>query len=244
VQELKCCTDGCGLCSPPRKRLLEPPEILGSVLDEVCRERGIRVERVPLIYIVDIGRDSVVGKANGGQILMREDLGVNSPEHLSTWVHELAHELLHYPKDKPRTFDPRWAEDMRLGDLIDAHAHRLRPQERVGMLNRLMYPISPIRDWECEAESVALHFFAEAGLPWAKLALHYKTVGQDELTNAQRAVMRLLLKRFRALRAQSPVAPSYLWNVVPADPRYCLVSSEITGFKRLLPLPEYPVEAP
>jgi hypothetical protein len=200
---------GCPRCASPRVRLLDPPEILSSVLSDICDEWEIEVERVPDIVHphpeTNNGR-TVVGIALGNRILLRKDLGIFSPEHLSTWVHELAHEFLHYQKDgKPAPKD--------------------EPRRRN---NRIGYPVSPYDLWECEAESVTLHFFNEMKLPWAKLALHYDTVERRFLTDAQRALLRLLLKRFQRASAELPVAPEYLWNTIPADPRYEGVGKMVT----------------
>jgi hypothetical protein len=84
----------------PRSHLL-----LAKSLDELCSELRIKVERVAYFWGISPppGEDKtywlrVVGTSEGGVITLREDLGVYTSLHLFTWVHEFAHELLHYPK--------------------------------------------------------------------------------------------------------------------------------------------------
>ena len=86
-----------------------------------------------------VRKKSALGIARGGKIQMREDLGQNSPEHLATWVHEFAHELLHVPVE---------TDDL----------------ERVSRLGNFIPRIASVM--ECEAESVAKFVMRGAGIPW------------------------------------------------------------------------------
>lgn len=228
---LKCidpaCTHGCRMCDLPQNRLLQPPEILGVALDELCWKWEITVERLPMVEYeirvngtkVVVSRESTLGAACGGKIQMREDLGQNSPEHLATWVHEFAHELLHVPVE---------TDDL----------------ERVSRLGNFIPRNDSIR--ECEAESVAKFVMSGAGIPWSDMTNYHTWDRWDDLGEPEQRVAKIVLFKFRELETRGLVAPPYVWNVVPADPRYAretLTSDKLIGFKRLLPLRVPSVEA-
>jgi len=228
-------------------RPLNDAELLGLALDRICEKWEIEIERPQEIVLPEAPDLFVMGHAGENLIRMRKDLGNLSPEHLSTWVHEVAHEVLHYQKGGKQVpsgpSDPYWAYDEAIGNQDqgntgtwaaypplgassgDKFGPSWIPDWSVGrglgcVYNRIGYPVSRTRFWECEAESVTKFFFQRIGMPCPKLSPYMAVEHEWALTDAQRVLLRILGCQFAKAKSEGREAPDYAWNVVPAHPRY------------------------
>jgi hypothetical protein len=184
-------TDFCGT-----KRYLTPEETLGVALKELYQTKNILISRVPEIQITGLKNTrSIMGISYGGTVLMREDLGENNPFHLSTAIHEFAHELLHVPFNAGRS----------VHDIV---------------LNRMGGFIAGRKRQECEAESVTKFTMWRLGIDWPKMT-PYDTWDDITFSSEQETtVISMILNQYYDVASRHIVVPDYYVLTKPADPRY------------------------
>jgi hypothetical protein len=182
-----------------KNRYLTSEETLGLALDELFARHNITVDRVPLIHAVvhpngQVSKsESILGISYGGSVALRSDLGENNPFHLSTAIHEFAHEFLHCPVDPS---DP---------DGLN----------RAGSFMSLYRPTR-----EREAESVARWVMRRVGLDWPDISAYDTWDDITYLSEAELLVVRMIVNKFHEVTARRTVVPDYYTLVKPAAPRY------------------------